>query len=112
MAEYSAIKKAISIGALAQAGILFNPIFLFLSVTKKFTTNRNMNRIRSEMIGEIKTELEILDEKINDARMNHDDKQKYQMMRMKNELTKKLLRVGGSPLNNENHKVFGVSKLI
>lgn len=109
---YSAIKKAISIGALAQAGILFNPIFLFLSVTKKFTTNRNMNRIRSEMIGEIKTELEILDEKINDARMNHDDKQKYQMMRMKNELTKKLLRVGGSPLNNENHKVFGVSKLI
>lgn len=109
---FFAIKKAINIGALAQAGILFNPVFLFLTVTKKFTTNRNINRIRSEMIGEIKTELEILDEKINDARMNHDDKQKYQMMRMKNELTKKLLRVGGSPLNNENRKVFGVSKLI
>lgn len=109
---YSAIKKAISVGALAQAGILFNPIFLFLSITKKFTTNRNTNRIRSEMIGEIKTELEILDEKINDARNKGDDKQKYQMMRMKNELTKKLLRVGGSPLSNEKTKVFGVSKLI
>lgn len=90
-----ALKKAIAVGSFAKAGLLFNPIFLFLSITKHVSTKSKSFRLRNEIIGELKTELKILDEKINDARDNHDNKEKYQMMRIKNELEKKLLRVSG-----------------
>ena len=87
----NAATQAIKIGSLAKAGLLLNPIFLFLAVSKR----KNQTRIRNEMIGEIKTEIEILDEKIKDADYNKDLKDKYQLMRFKNELKKKLLRVEG-----------------
>ncbi len=92
---FHAIKTAIKYGSLAKAGLLTNPIFLFLSLTRKCKANSREARIRNEMIGEIKTELEILDKKIEDAGSKHHDKEKYQMMRLKNELQKKLMRVGG-----------------
>jgi len=64
---FNAIKAAIKYGSLYKAKLLFNPVFLFLTVTKKVSNKKNEARIRSEVISELKTELEILDEKIRDA---------------------------------------------
>ena len=92
---YTAIKTGIEVGALWKAGILLNPIFLFLAITKKVGQNKREFRMRNEMIGELKTEMSIIDEKIKDADQKGDNKAKYELMRFKNELNKKLMRVGG-----------------
>lgn len=92
---YTALKKCIEIGALFKAGILLNPFFLFLTITRGIGKNKREYRIRNEMIGELKTELQVIDEKIKDADQKGDNKAKYQLMRFKNEINKKLLRVGG-----------------
>ena len=92
---YSAIKKCILGGALFKAGILTNPIFMFLAITRKIGKKGKESRIRNEMVGELKQELEILDVKIQDADRAGDNAAKYKMMRFKTELEKKLIRVGG-----------------
>ena len=91
-----AFKSAVKYGAIYKAGLLLNPIFIFLAAAKHLDSRNNKFRIRNEMIGELKTELQVLEEKIKDADANGDKKAKYQMMRLKNELTKKLIRVGGT----------------
>ena len=48
------------------------------------------------MILELQREMEIIDEKIKDADYNHDNKAKYQLMRFKTEVQKKLWRVTGA----------------
>ena len=93
---FTAIGSAIKVGSLAKAGILLNPIFLFLTITRNIGKDKREYRIRNEMIGELKAELEVIDEKIEDARRNNDTKAKYKLMRLRNEINKKLLRVGGS----------------
>lgn len=92
---FSAIRTAIVGGSLLKAGLLLNPVFLGLSAVRKLGKNKKEFRIRNEMIGELKTEMEIIDEKIKDADRVGDNKAKYKLMRFKNELNKKLLRVGG-----------------
>lgn len=92
---FAAISAAIKAGSLAKAGLLFNPIFLFLTITRGLGRNKKLFRIRNEMIGEIDTEINIIKEKIRDADRAGDNKAKYQLMRLENELKKKLLRVGG-----------------
>lgn len=89
---FSAVKKAVTVGALAKAGILLNPIFLFIAVANKFSKNSSEFRIRNEMIAELKNEMKIVDMKIENATSSAD---KAKLMRFKNELNKKLLRVGG-----------------
>lgn len=91
-----AFKSAVKYGAIYKAGLLLNPIFIFIAAAKHLDSRNNKFRIRNEMIGELKTELQVLEEKIKDADANKDRKAKYQMMRLKNELTKKLIRVGGT----------------
>ena len=90
-----AFKKAVAIGALWQAGLLLNPIVLGIGAFQLGTKKSRDMRIRNEMIGELKAEMEVIDEKIKDADRNGDNKAKYQLMRFKNEVNKKLLRVGG-----------------
>lgn len=97
---FSAITWCIKTGSLAKAGLLFNPIFLFLTVTKNIGKKDKMSRIRHEMIGELKTEMEIIEVKINDAANAGDNAAKYKLMRLKNEINKKLLRVGGSDVRD------------
>lgn len=92
---FSAIKTAITGGSLLKAGLLLNPVFLFLTVTRGVGKNKREFRIRNEMIGELKTELEVIEEKIKDADRIGDNPAKYKLMRLKNEINKKLLRVGG-----------------
>ena len=93
---FSAVKTSITAGSLLKAGLLLNPVFIFLSVTRRIGKDKRTFRIRNEMIGEIKTEIEILDAKIKDADENRDNAEKYKLMRFKNELNKKLIRVGGT----------------
>lgn len=90
-----AIKKAIIGGSLFKAGLLLNPVFLFLGIASNFQSKDKKYRIRNEIISELKIELEILDDKIKKADYDGDTKNKYKLMRFKNELEKKLLRVGG-----------------
>lgn len=92
---FNAIKTSIKIGALWQAGLLMNPVFIAISAIRHFEKDKNKFRLRNEMIGELKTEMEVIDEKIKDADRNGDNKAKYQLMRFKNEVNKKLMRVGG-----------------
>lgn len=98
---FSAIGWCIKTGSILKAGLLFNPIFLFLSITRGVTKDKREYRIRNEMIGELKTEIEVIDEKIKDADRNGDNKAKYQLMRLRNEVNKKLLRVSGSEGNKK-----------
>ena len=57
--------------------------------------NKKVQRLRHEIIGELKTELEVLDAKIRDADYDVNKAEKYRLMRLKNEINKKLIRVGG-----------------
>ena len=91
---FNAIKTAVVTGALFRAGLLLNPIFLFLAITRRIGKGSRESRLRNEMITELKTEIEVIDEKIRDADRHDDNKAKYQLMRLKNEINKKLLRVG------------------
>lgn len=91
----SAITWSIKTGSFVKAGVLLNPLFLFLSITKHVNKNKKEFRLRNEMIGELKMELKIIDEKIKDAAAKGDTKSKYHLMRLKNEINKKLIRVGG-----------------
>lgn len=92
---FYAIKQAIIGGSLLKAGILLNPIFLFIAITKKIGNKKNEGRIRNEMIAELKMEIEICDDKIQDAERAGDNKAKYQLKRFKNELMKKMSRAAG-----------------
>lgn len=82
-------------GALAKAGLLLNPFYLCLAGLRAYNKKSKEFRLRNEMIEELKTEMQIIDEKIKDADSARDKKAKYQLMRFKNEVNKKLLRVGG-----------------
>lgn len=104
---FTAIKTAIKAGSLLKAGLLLNPVFLFLSATRKIGKDKNKIRLRNEIIGELKTELDIIDEKIEDARRKGDDKAKYQLMRLRNEINKKLNRVSG-PVSNKKWVKGGI----
>lgn len=97
---FSAITWCIKTGSLAKAGLLFNPVFVFLSITKNIGKKDKMKRIRAEMIGEIKQEIKIIQEKRKDADAAGDKAAKYKLMRLENELQKKLLRVGGSDVRS------------
>lgn len=92
---FKAISSSIKTGSLLKAGLLLNPVFLFLSITKKLDNHNKSFRIRNEIIGELKTELAIIDKKIKDAD-GRDNAAKYKLYRLRNEINKKLLRVGGS----------------
>lgn len=98
---FSAVGWAIKMGSLAKAGLLLNPVFLFLTVTKNFGKNKKMMRLRNEMLGELKTELDIIDEKIKDAERARNNPEKYRLMRFKNELHKKYLRVADNTKLNK-----------
>ena len=92
---FYAIKAAIDNGAYLKAGILLNPVILGLHLLKRGWGKHSEERIRNEMILELQREMEIIDEKIKDAEYNHDNKAKYQLMRFKTEVQKKLWRVTG-----------------
>lgn len=92
---FEAVRTAIIGGSLFKAGILLHPMFLTVAALTKLNKNKKALRLRNEIISEINAEIEIIDEKIKDANFT-DRTAKYKLMRYRNELKKRLIRVGGT----------------
>jgi len=97
---YKAARTGIHYWALGYAGLLLNPIFLYLQASKLWTRTANRDRIRNEMINEINTELQIIDEKIEYAKEHNDLKNQFKLMRYKDQIRKKLIKVAGGKYSN------------
>ena len=66
----------------------------FLGLLTKYTLGKKCsNRERRKIVSELTTEIELLDEKIEDAKMAGDNKAKYEMMRTRAELKKTLTQI-------------------
>lgn len=84
------IKRILSTGALylihPAVGLLY--LFVTTALKKKLTV-----REQEKILADLKLELEICEEKINDATNAGDKKGKYELMRLRNELKKNILRI-------------------
>lgn len=88
-------------GSLFKVNWLLGMLFLVLKIIGMFNKNAQMDKIRNEVIFEIKEEIKILDTKIEEIGYGASDQekaQKYKMMRVRNELKKKLFRATGNKL--------------
>ena len=83
------LKLALLYGGAAKARLAFVPV---VALCRHFSKKKD-RRIRNELLNEIKTELKICDEKINDASAAGDNKEKYQLMRIRSKLEAERLRV-------------------
>lgn len=96
---YNVIRKLIIGGSLWKAGILQHPLFWVLGTAKLIGDKKKQDRLKHEIIGELKTEIEIIDKKIEDCNNDYNNPDsraaKYKLLRLKNEMTKKLMRVAG-----------------
>lgn len=97
---FKTVRNALIGGSLFKAGLLLNPLFIVLGIHHIWDKNAKMTKIRNEIITEVQTEIEILQEKIDSIKNSYgtsaEEKAKmYKMMRAKNELQKKLWRAQG-----------------
>ena len=53
-------------------------------------------RLRNELTKELETEIQVTEEKIQDANANGDQKEKYQLIRIKNKLEAEKVRVNAN----------------
>lgn len=83
------LKLALTYGITAQVNLLMVPA---VAIIRHFSKQKD-KRIRVELARELDTEIKICDEKIADANANGDQKQKYQLMRIKSQLEAEALRV-------------------
>lgn len=96
---YKNVRRAIGIYAWWAIGF-WNPLIWYYQLTRLWDKRpENVQRLRNEMEGELKTEIQIVNEKIADANSKGDNKAKYQLMRFKNELNKKLNNITGMYIN-------------
>jgi len=95
----SAVNWCIKTGAYLKAGLLLNPFFLGFSIARKSKNKNQMEQLRHEMIGEIKTEIEIIEKKIAHAEGKGDIKAVSQLTRLKNQISQKLYRISGPASN-------------
>lgn len=73
-----------------------NPVLnIVLAICQKASHTKNI-RIRNELIRELKAEIKVTEEKIEDAKSNGDNKQKYKLMRIKEKLEAEVARVGSN----------------
>ena len=72
---------------------LINPILnVVLAICHGLGKSKDI-RIRNELVRELKAEIKVTEEKIEDARKRDDDKQKYQLIRIKEKLEAEMQRV-------------------
>lgn len=84
-----ALKLGLMYGTAAYANIALVPV---LAIVRHFSNDKD-RRIRNELANELDTEIKICEEKISDAAAAGDQKEKYQLMRIKASLEKEALRV-------------------
>ena len=85
----SNLKKAVLYGSVTYVNLALLPVTLVL---RHFSKSKD-RRIRNELISELETEIKIVEEKINDANSNGDQKEKYKLMRIKSSLERETMRV-------------------
>lgn len=83
------LKLAILYGTAAQAKLALVPV---VAIGRHFSKEKD-RRIRNETVREIQTEIRVCEEKISDANSNGDQKEKYRLMRIKDQLDAELIRV-------------------
>ena len=83
------LKLAILYGGAAQVKLALVPI---VAIGRHFSKDKD-RRIRNETVREIQTEIRVCEEKISDANSNGDQKEKYRLMRIKDQLDAELVRV-------------------
>ena len=83
------LKLGLLYGTAARAKLSLVPV---IAVCRHFSKKKDM-RIRNELTRELETEIKITEEKINDANSAGDNKEKYQLMRIKSKLEAEKARV-------------------
>lgn len=83
------LKLAILYGGAATYKITMVPVVALL---RHFSKQKD-RRMRNELVRELETEIKVADEKINDANANGDLKEKYRLIRIKDQLTAEKNRV-------------------
>lgn len=83
------LKLALLYGTVAQIKLALVPVTM---VARHFSKEKNI-RIRNELVRELNTEIKITDSKIEDANSADDKKEKYRLMRIRDELEAEMLRV-------------------
>jgi len=78
---------------------IFNPALALLAWLSKTALKVKLSKAEKEKIlFELKTDLEVLDEKIADAGSSNDRKKKYELMRLRNETKKTIERIKIAPI--------------
>ena len=83
------LKLAILYGSVATTNLALIP---FTMMVRHFSKEKD-KRIRNELVEDLKTEIRICEEKINDASTEGDKQAKYRLMRTRDQLNKELLRM-------------------
>jgi hypothetical protein len=83
------LKLAVLYGGAAKAKLALVPV---VAICRHFSKIKNI-RIRNELARELDTEIKITEEKISDANAAGDNKEKYQLMRIKSKLEAEKTRV-------------------
>lgn len=83
------LKLAILYGSAANVKLSLVPV---VSIARHYSKQKD-RRIQNELAREINTEIKICDEKIADANANNDMKEKYRLIRIKDQLDAELVRV-------------------
>ncbi len=83
------VKLAIMYGSAAQIKLSLVPM---LAVVRHFSKKKDA-RIRAELERELATEIKVCDAKIEDAQNNNDSKEKYRLIRLRDQLEAERMRV-------------------
>ena len=85
--------RALNICLMHYGAFAINPVLnIVLFICQALGKSKDV-RIRNELIRELKAEIKVTEEKINDANANGDQKQKYQLIRIKEKLDAEMTRV-------------------
>lgn len=88
--------KALKLCILHYGAFAINPVLnIVLAICHKFSNTKDV-RIRNELVRELKAEIKVTEEKIEDAKSNGDNQAKYKLMRIKEKLEAELVRVGAN----------------
>lgn len=83
------LKLAVLYGSAAKAKLALVPV---VAVARHFSKQKDM-RVRNELVRELQTEIKVCEEKISDANANGDQKEKYRLIRIKDQLDAEMVRV-------------------
>lgn len=85
--------KALKLCIVHYGAFSINPVLnIVLFICRRGSKSKD-ERIKNELIRELKAEIHVTEEKIEDAKSNGDNKQKYQLMRIKEKLTAEVVRI-------------------